>query len=322
MIYLKPVGGICNRIRSIDSAITLCENNGQDLTILWVNNSDLNCSFSNIFEDLNSNVSSIKFVDCPSNFPEFYLVNSSDYSKESLFDYVLRQIKNKVRGIKLDQELAFIKKDIRSAGKQNFITNKELLEISFSIEYSSSLPSMKEMEERFLSILQSKIQSFFGNKKGGGYIESCFRIHPIECNYQNFILRPHIQEQVDKVVENYNNNTVGLHIRRSDHEHSKKYSTTEKFRGVIMHELSINPETLFFLASDDLDTKIGLTLEFENKIICNDVKNFSRNIEGGIIDAVVDLYCLANTAKIYGSYGSTFSQTAALIGQIEEVTVL
>jgi hypothetical protein len=38
-------------------------------------------------------------------------------------------------------------------------------------------------------------------------------------------------------------------------------------------------------------------------------------------DAVVDLFALARTSRILGSYFSTFSETAASIGGIQWVTV-
>lgn len=49
MIILQPVGGLCNRMRSIDSAIELSEKIEQPLRIIWVSNSDINCKFSEIF---------------------------------------------------------------------------------------------------------------------------------------------------------------------------------------------------------------------------------------------------------------------------------
>jgi hypothetical protein len=42
-----------------------------------------------------------------------------------------------------------------------------------------------------------------------------------------------------------------------------------------------------------------------------------RNLQKGIQDAVVDMYCLAGCQKIIGSYFSSFSEVAAQINGIE-----
>ncbi|MDR2121881.1 MAG: hypothetical protein LBP34_02035 [Flavobacteriaceae bacterium] len=41
------------------------------------------------------------------------------------------------------------------------------------------------------------------------------------------------------------------------------------------------------------------------------VKVLDRNLKQGIQDAVVDMFCLANTQKIYGFYWSSYSEIAA-----------
>ena len=45
-------------------------------------------------------------------------------------------------------------------------------------------------------------------------------------------------------------------------------------------------------------------------------KEFSRTDVKGVQDAVIDLYSLAASCKIYGSYFSSFSDIAARIGDI------
>ena len=46
-----------------------------------------------------------------------------------------------------------------------------------------------------------------------------------------------------------------------------------------------------------------------------------RNTLDGMQAAVIDLFCLANTNRIYGSYWSSFSEIAAQIKKAELVIV-
>ncbi|MCI0498061.1 MAG: hypothetical protein L0Y36_00065 [Planctomycetales bacterium] len=50
MILLKPTGGLCNRIRTIDSGIVLSRQIGQPLQVLWTLGPELNCGFHSLFE--------------------------------------------------------------------------------------------------------------------------------------------------------------------------------------------------------------------------------------------------------------------------------
>jgi len=49
MIIIKPVGGLCNRLRVIDSAIALAVNYKIKLHIIWELNQACNCKFSDLF---------------------------------------------------------------------------------------------------------------------------------------------------------------------------------------------------------------------------------------------------------------------------------
>lgn len=74
------------------------------------------------------------------------------------------------------------------------------------------------------------------------------------------------------------------------------------------------------MATDDLETENELIEKFTYKIITYK-KELSRNTKKGIIDALIDLYCLSKTKYIFGSYWSSFSDIASRIGKIEVVTI-
>ena len=74
--------------------------------------------------------------------------------------------------------------------------------------------------------------------------------------------------------------------------------------------------TNFYLSSDDTDVKKTLTDTFGKTIITGN-KPVDRQSVAGVQDAVTDLYCLAATTKILGSYYSSFSEIAAQINNIQ-----
>ncbi len=49
MIIVQPSGGLCNRMRVLDSAISLAENVNKDLYVIWNQNKDCNCKFRDLF---------------------------------------------------------------------------------------------------------------------------------------------------------------------------------------------------------------------------------------------------------------------------------
>ena len=98
-------------------------------------------------------------------------------------------------------------------------------------------------------------------------------------------------------------------------------SGLDKFISLIEENIRKNDKSTFFLATDDLETETTLKKKFNGRIITSQKASFSRNSEEGMQNAVVDLYCLSRTKKIYGSFRSSFSQVAADISGIEVETV-
>lgn len=72
MIIIQPVGGLCNRLRAIASAMSLATHLNQELRVSWHINSDLNASFSNFFSMNQDN-----------------LINSDDKSEPVKFDFII-----------------------------------------------------------------------------------------------------------------------------------------------------------------------------------------------------------------------------------------
>ena len=124
-----------------------------------------------------------------------------------------------------------------------------------------------------------------------------------------------------KVTENFDN-TIGIHIRRSDHKEATKRSKTTFFIDKMNEYISNDINVRFFLATDDMETKNKLINEFGSRVITNNITNYNRNQKDAIQSALIDLYCLSKTKQVLGSYHSTFSQMAATIGKIECIVVI
>lgn len=110
----------------------------------------------------------------------------------------------------------------------------------------------------------------------------------------------------------------GIHIRRTDNEMAVKYSPTSLFIDKMEKLLRINPNVKFFLATDEPSEERLFLDRFGDSIITHHKKSFDRNDPQAIRDAVIDLWFLAHCRKIYGSYWSSFSDVAALWGNIEK----
>ncbi|TVR18849.1 MAG: hypothetical protein EA391_01680 [Balneolaceae bacterium] len=126
-----------------------------------------------------------------------------------------------------------------------------------------------------------------------------------------------ISDQVQQITRNFNKQTIGIHVRRTDHTLSIKASPLSEFKKRMQFEIDRNKNTMFFLSTDSEEVENELKVEFKNRILTYENKELSRNSSKGIKDAFVDMLCLSHTNKIYGSYHSTFSHIASLMNDIE-----
>lgn len=114
------------------------------------------------------------------------------------------------------------------------------------------------------------------------------------------------------------NNTIGIHIRRTDNEMSIKHSPTQLFLDKVRVELRINPDAKFYLATDDPEEERLFLAEYGDRILIYKKHSLDRNDPMAIKDALIDLYNLSQCRKILASYYSSFSDVAALWGNIEK----
>lgn len=140
--------------------------------------------------------------------------------------------------------------------------------------------------------------------------------NPVKRMSELFVPTKQIQEEIDSICSVYSKRRcVGLHIRRTDNERSIRQSPLSAFESHIEQELESDPDTIFYLATDDAEVKSYLRNKFNDHILSPDFE-LNRDSYNGMKCAVIDLFCLGKTEKIYGSFASTYSTFASQLYEI------
>lgn len=246
MLIIQPIGGLCNRMRAINSARILAKKRGQSLKVIWNVNAELGCPFEALFE-------------IPDDFSVMNI--RSKWNPAKLFyQFSRRQLGNEeIRSVRTDGNLPDA--------------------------FTASLP-------RRLYIATE--EHFFVN-------------HDYSC----FVPTQEIQERIAGICRQFSSHNIGVHIRRTDNGPAISKSSTQAFLSSMEKELALHPDTMFYLATDDMQEEAALRKAFPAKIISNETRNLSRDSIDGIKDALLDLMCLSRTDKIIGSYFSSFTDIAA-----------
>lgn len=131
-----------------------------------------------------------------------------------------------------------------------------------------------------------------------------------------------VQLRGKDVFERIDTNTVGVHIRRTDHELAIADSPNEAFWKEMQKEIETDGHCHFFLATDDREVEREAVQRFGDKVLLKSNKSWGRRQRDGMLDACVELWALSKCRKILGSKGSTFGMIAAKLGngRLEIVT--
>lgn len=239
MVFIEPVGGLCNRMRTIASALQVAEIRKDNLTVLWQLDQGLNCKFENLFESI----------------PGVIIITFRRYSIKKYV--VMQKYRSKSRIYTDIKDMAILRKE--EAPNLYIKTPHQFMK---DIEFDSFVPHI-EFENAAKKVL-------------GG----CSKI-------------------------------IGIHIRRTDNVKSIINSPTEQFIDEIQKRIQEDSDVRFFLATDSEAEEKEILTQFGNKILVQKGKDLSRNSTTGIQNALVDLLCLSYCDEIWGSYWSSFSETAA-----------
>lgn len=256
MIIIQPSGGLCNRMRVINSGWRLARERQEKLLVLWNCNAELNCPFESLFRPV------------------------SEFKITSIHSVA-------------DPRKLFHQKTAR-----NYLTNEEIL--------AHRNPDGC-LDPDYVHALSGKT-----------YIFTWEWFYPSE-DYHLFIPTASLQKRIDEMTAQFGSSCAGVHIRRTDNQPAIGKSSTDAFIQSMKKELEEDPRTCFYLATDDMTEEARLREAFPGKILSNQRRCLERDSIEGMHDALLDLYCLANTRKIIGSYFSSFTDIAADMHKIPKV---
>ncbi len=257
MIIIQPSGGLCNRMRVINSAYILAQKKNCKLLVLWKMCDELNCPFEELF--------------LPPK--EFQIINfKSNFNIKKIF--------------------------YQCTAKQRF--QNEAIE-----------------NNKTDGVLHT---DFFDRLSSSCYISTWEHFYPAN-DYHLFVPTNSLAKRIDKIVKNFGTHAVGVHIRRTDNTWAIANSKSDEFSTAIREELKMFPDAKFYIATDDITEEERLRKEFGNAIISNTSKTLARDSVEGMQDALIDLFCLSKTNKIFGSFYSSFTDIAADMQGIEKIVV-
>ena len=147
------------------------------------------------------------------------------------------------------------------------------------------------------------------------FFHSCEEFIDYQEGISSFTPVPTIREKVQNYSKKFDEKTVGIHIRRTDHTSSIRNSPNNLFERKIEEYLREDPSVNFFIATDDPLIEEHFKNRYPNKILSY-LKTYGRDSSQGIIDALVELQLLSKTSVIFGSYWSSYSEMASRIGKI------
>lgn len=267
-LTLVPLGGLCNRLRAILSAIALARDCEVSLQIVWLRDKGLNARFDELF---------VPMKDSPaaqdSGWPEMVLTESSEN-----FRYRVARKRN-LWLPSLYQRLAF----------DTCMTDKDLLSILRQGLCDDDLK--KAVRERL---------------RGRALLQTGFGFYPADDSLTTRLFVPneavrHLIEERSKLLTPH---TVGLHIRRTDNQASIAHSPLSAFEAAMEQEMKDNPETMFYVATDSSEVLTTLGKRFP---IRYSTGTNSRSSVEGMQEAVAELFTLISCERFHGSYWSSFS---------------
>lgn len=154
-------------------------------------------------------------------------------------------------------------------------------------------------------------------KKDTCYLQGGTNLYPYSEDLYRCLFQPtpEISSAVDANLKRLGEKPCGIHIRRTDNAQSIAGSPDKLFIDEINRILEQAPGTRFYLASDCEATKARFRKKFGSAIITGDTPARRDTVEG-IRDAAVELYTLAACHEVIGSWFSSFSEAAAMLGNI------
>lgn len=276
VLYINPIGGLANRMRALAGGISLAQDLGVDFKLVWLKNWELYAEFDDIFE-----------------MPE-ELLGRVSYPDKVTYGilYSPPRLKN----------LYISSMTLRRYGLSFLGSNEPYFDIAAAVDSGSEVKRMFE-------------QGFA--KRDKCFLQGGIHLYPFDLELYRHLFKPseNIKKVVDERIAELGENRYGVHIRRTDNIESIRKSPDEIFIKEMNRRLTVNSEIRFYLSTDSEEVKLKFKREFGEKVRFSP-KVARRDTVDGIKEAAIELFTLANTKAILGSYFSSFSEAASLLGDV------
>lgn len=188
--------------------------------------------------------------------------------------------------------------------------------------------NLSSNEPHVIYVNQMKGEDFFYDS----YLRDRVDKEDFDIEYVRFVrswkIEPNLLRRIEEFSDKFgfDEKILGVHIRRTDHINyiklrnlESRFSSDEKFINTIEREISEGYSNIFLATDNELSKKMIFN-NFSGQVISY-CEQFSDNYQRhtSVEDAFIDLYLLSRCQKIIGTYGSSFSRYAALLGNISLV---
>lgn len=272
-LVLVPLGGLCNRLRAILSALSMARDCQVPLEIVWLRDEGLNARYDDLFLPF-SIPDELQAL-----YPPVMLTESTSWCR-----YGVARKRNLWLPA-LYQRFAF----------DTILSEKELLRF-----LSQGLPE-KKLSETVRSTLRGRV-----------LIQSGLSFYPADDSLFTRFFRPSIAVDalIAQRRSMITPHTVGVHIRQTDNSQSIVHSPLNAFEAAMRTDLERDPAATFYVATDNPSLLHVLEAHFP---IRYSTASPSRSSVVGMQEAVAELWTLMSCPRFHGSYWSSFSDTVVAL---------
>lgn len=299
-LIASPRGGLCNRLLALASSMRVAERSGRSLLLDWVPDAACGARFEQIF-----------LPDIPSATAEDLAGAERIRHRRTTF-WGDRAVDASGGPDKLAVEsyTFFFDSAEREAVRREGPGVSEFLVVRRLVRYWEGLrpaPPVSDAVDPFARRYAASDRPFPAYRWLSPYLN---RLRPV----------PEVVAAVEAFARRHAlDGRIGVHVRRGDQRRAIKVSTDDKFLRRMTGLTREDPAVRFFLCTDSESTRRFLldshcADEDAGGMVCRPAASYDRSASVAIVDALIDLLLLSRCKTILGSFGSTFSVVAALLG--------